>query len=172
MQLAVSAVGLDRPGIVAAISRVLLEHDGNIEDSRMALLGGHFAVMLIVEVPDDTDPVAVEESVLSATAGMDLVVTVRPVAHAASDHLEGTPYVLTVYGADRPGIVADVTGALARWDVNVTDLATHVLEGKIYVMIIEVSLPAGTVPGKVERALRDAASGVDLSFHPVEAETL
>src|SRR5437867_8880250 len=172
MQLAVSAVGVDRPGIVAAISRALYEHSGNIEDSRMALLGGHFAVMLIVTVADDADPEAIERAVAASTAEMDLVLTVRPVAAPAGEHLEGTPYVLTVYGADRPGIVADATGALARHDVNVTDLATHVVDGRVYVMIMEVSVPPGSDPADVERSLRDAASGVDLSFHPLETETL
>jgi glycine cleavage system transcriptional repressor len=172
MQLAVTAVGVDRPGIVASISRVLFERGGNIEDSRMALLGGHFAVMLIVSVPDDADPTGIETALAEATAGHDLMTSARPVAKAPPEHLEGTPYVLTVYGSDRPGIVADVTGVLARYGVNVTDLATHVVEGRIYVMIMEVSLPAGSDAADVERALREAAAGVDLSFHPLEAETL
>lgn len=52
---AVTAIGRDRPGIVAAISRALLELDGNLEDSHMSILRGHFAVMLIARVPDGTD---------------------------------------------------------------------------------------------------------------------
>src|SRR6266481_3460631 len=51
MHVAVTAVGADRPGIVAAVSRVLYDIGGNIEDSRMAILGGHFAMVLIVALP-------------------------------------------------------------------------------------------------------------------------
>ncbi len=172
MHAAVSAVGVDRPGIVAAVSRVLFEHGGNIEDSRMALLGGHFATMLIVALPDEADLGALEAGLVDATRGMDLVLSVRPVAEAPAGHLEGRPYVLTVYGADRPGIVADVTGALAGRGVNITDLATHVTEDHVYVMLIEVTLPPGVDDAAVEADLRAAASGVDVAFRPAEAETL
>ena len=172
MHIAVSAVGVDRPGIVAAVSRVVFEHGGNIEDSRMALLGGHFAMMLIVAVPEGTDAADLEGALSSATAGMDLVVSARPVAETPQGHAQGDAYVLTVYGADRPGIVADVTGALAASNANITDLATHVAEGNVYIMVIEVGLPAGADPEAVEAAVRRAGGGVDISFHPLEAETL
>ena len=52
---AVSAIGRDRPGIVAAVSRVLLDLEGNVEDSQMSILRGHFAVMLIVALPSGVD---------------------------------------------------------------------------------------------------------------------
>lgn len=172
MHVAVSTVGVDRPGIVGAVSGVLFAHGGNIEDSRMAILGGHFAMMLIVSVADDADPQALETALHAATAGMDLTVMVRPVKEARSVHLEGQPFVLTVYGADRPGIVAEVTGALAAHDVNITDLATRIVEGRVYVMVMEVTLPPGLSPDTVETAVRGAGAGVDISFHPLEAETL
>lgn len=172
MHAAVSAVGVDRPGIVAAISRVLFEFGGNIEDSRMALLGGHFATMLITALPDDADLTALESALAQATKNLDLVLSVRPVAEAAPGHLEGRPYLLTVYGADRPGIVADVTGALAANNANITDLATHVTEDNVYVMLIEVTLPPKAKEETVEAAVRGAAAGVDIAFHPAEAETL
>ena len=54
-EFAVTAIGRDRPGIVAAISAALLELDGNIEDSQMSILRGHFAVMLIVKLPETAD---------------------------------------------------------------------------------------------------------------------
>ena len=56
---AVSAIGADRPGIVAAVTGALLPHGINIEDSRMAILGGRFAMMLVVTVPEDADLQAV-----------------------------------------------------------------------------------------------------------------
>lgn len=172
MHIAVSAVGVDRPGIVAAVSRVVFEHGGNVEDSRMALLGGHFAMMLIVAVPDDADPAGIETALAAVTRDMDLVVTVRKVAETAHGTLEGRPYVLSVYGADRPGIVADVTGALARENANITDLVTRVVDDRVYVMVMEVTLPLGADPARIEQSLQRAGRGVDLSFHPLEVETL
>ncbi len=172
MHIAVSAVGVDRPGIVGAVARVLYEQGGNIEDSRMALLGGHFAINLIVKVGDDTDVDLLGKALEGATTEMDLIITARRVPETAPGHLEGTPYGLTVYGTDRPGIVAEVSGVLASKSVNITDLATRVVDGPVYVIVMEVSVPPGVDAGEVEQALREKAAGVDLSFHPIEAETL
>ena len=171
VHLALSAVGLDRPGIVAAVSRVLFERGANLEDSRMALLGGQFAMMLIVSVSDDADVDALENGLADATGNMDLVITLRRVEET-STHPAGTPYVVTVYTADRPGIVAGVTAALAEHGANIVDLATHVAEGGVYIMVIEVTLPPTAEPERVEAALRGAAGGVDVSFRPIEAGTL
>jgi len=171
VHLALSAVGIDRPGIVAAVSRVLFDRGANIEDSRMALLGGHFAMMLIVSVPEDTNVGALEGGLADATSGMDLVLTLRRVEDATA-HQQGTAYVVTVYTSDRPGIVAGVTAALAESGANIVDLATHVAEGGVYIMVIEIRLPASADPATVEAAVRSAAGGVDVSFRPIEADAL
>ena len=55
---AVTAVGADRPGIVAAVSGVLMEQGCNLEDTSMTILRGHFAVMLVLAAPDDLDEAA------------------------------------------------------------------------------------------------------------------
>ena len=49
--LAVSAIGSDRPGIVAAVTKVLLDQGCNLEDTSMSILRGHFAMMLVVAAP-------------------------------------------------------------------------------------------------------------------------
>jgi glycine cleavage system regulatory protein len=76
-QLAVTAIGTDRPGIIARVTGVLHEHGGNLEDSSMTILGGHFAIMLLVSC--DAAPDALEEALRTATEDLGLVVTVRPV---------------------------------------------------------------------------------------------
>lgn len=174
MHVAVTAVGADRPGIVAAVTQVLFEHGCNIEDSRMAILGGHFAMMLIVALPDGEDAARLEEALSEPARAQDLVVTVRPVAEAAGEEAPGIPYVVSVYGADHPGIVARVSRLLADHGVNISDLATHVVEGDppVYVMVLEVTLPGDAAP--VEAALKALAAelAVDVSMHPMEPETL
>jgi glycine cleavage system transcriptional repressor len=176
MHVAVTAVGADRPGIAAAVTKVLYEHGGNIEDSRMAILGGHFAMMLIVALPSGSDAGAMERSLSAAVASLDLIVAVRPVAEVPPEDARGAGYVVSVYGADRPGIVFRVCDALAGHRVNVTDLATRVVEGDppVYVMILEATVPAGIDPGMVERDLKAIGSelSVDVAFNPLEAETL
>jgi len=175
MHVAVTAVGRDRPGIVAAVSKVLHGAGCNIEDSRMAILGGHFSMMLIVALPTDTGADALEEALGEPARALDLVVSVRPVAEAAPELAEGQPFVVSVYGADHPGIVARVTALLADHRVNISDLATHVVGGEppVYVMVMEVVLPAGADPGGIEADLKALASEleVDVSMRPMEPET-
>src|SRR5437867_4781630 len=129
MHVAVSAFGVDRPGIVAAVTKVLYERGGNIEGSRMAILGGHFAMMLIVALPDGADATGLEGTLAAPAAALDLIVAVRPIAEAASEPARASQWVLSVYGADRPGIVFRVSTVLASHGANITDLATRLVEG-------------------------------------------
>jgi glycine cleavage system transcriptional repressor len=173
MHVAVTAVGVDRPGIVAAVSRVLFEQGANIEDSRMAILGGHFAMVLIVSADDAA---GLEDALQAPARSLDLVVSARPVDDAAAARTEGAPFIVNVYGADKPGIVAGVTGALADERINISNLATHVIEGDqpVYLMMLEVTLPSGADAAAIEARLKalGAQLGVDVSMHADEADTL
>jgi glycine cleavage system transcriptional repressor len=138
-ELAVTAVGADRPGIIARVTRLLHDHGGNLEDTSMTILGGHFAMMLLVTA--DAEPAALEQALAVGTADLGLVVSVRPVG---GGHASPPPtHMVSVYGSDRPGFVAAVAEALADRSVNVTDLSTRVLEGEstVYAMMLEVALP-------------------------------
>src|SRR5664280_2149233 len=76
--LAITAIGDDRPGIVAAVTEVLAAVDANLEDTSMTILRGHFAMMLIVGC--DRPAAEVEAAVAPVAAELDLVVSVREVA--------------------------------------------------------------------------------------------
>jgi glycine cleavage system transcriptional repressor len=171
MHVAVTAVGADRPGIVAAVTQVLFDQGANIEGSRMAILGGHFAMVLIVSTP--ADATALEEALGAPARDLELVCSVRPVSDVPAEHAAGAPYVVSVYGADRPGIVWRVSQLLADRRVNIIDLATHVV-GSVYVMILEVTLPAGADAAAIAGELKALADelGIDVSMRPVEPETL
>ncbi|MBV8387665.1 MAG: amino acid-binding protein, partial [Acidimicrobiia bacterium] len=74
---AVSAVGADRPGIVAAVTGVFLEHGCNLEDTSMTILRGHFAMMLVVAAPSGLAQEILEQALAGPAADFDLVVAVR-----------------------------------------------------------------------------------------------
>lgn len=175
--VAVTAVGVDRPGIVAAVTGVLLEHGGNLEDTAMTRLGGHFAMVLVVEVPGDEDAVALEAALMTAATPLGLVVTVRAVEEVAHAHDDGSRWAVTVHGADKPGIVHRVTSLLAERGANVVDLATHQLTtdaGTGYVVLLEIVLPPDADAGslKVELDALAADLGVDVHLRPDEADVL
>jgi len=173
---AVTAVGSDRPGIVAAITAGLLELGGNVEDSRMTILRGHFVVMLIVSLPTGADREALEAALEPEGRRLELeALTVSEVGELAPT--SPTPsHVITVYGADHPGIVSAVSAELARRGDNITDLQTK-LSGTearpLYVMMLEVELGAGSA-AELSTALAAVAesAAVEISIRELGAETL
>jgi glycine cleavage system transcriptional repressor len=172
---AVTAIGQDRPGIVAAISGALFELGGNIEDSQMSILGAHFAVMLIVRVPAGVSREQLAERlwVVRDRLGLEAI-TFNDVGELPAEVAHPT-HVLSVYGSDHPGIVHSVTAALAERGVNITDLETRVTGGDepLYAMIMEVALGEAEAAG-IEEALREVAGRerVEVSLRPIDADAL
>jgi glycine cleavage system transcriptional repressor len=166
--LAVTAVGRDQPGIVAAVARVLHERGGNLEDSAMTILGGHFAIVLLVA--SDDRPEELRDALTSATAELGLDVSVSQASHGPGA-VEPT-HLLSVYGADRPGIVAGVTTALAELGANITDLETQVIgdDEPVYAMVIELATDdADTVASRVAAVCTEL--GVDHTLRTIDTET-
>ena len=172
---ALSAIGRDRPGIVAAISKVLLDVEGNIEDSQMSILRGHFAVMLIVGVPSaSAEQVAERLGAVRDELGLEAIM-VEPVDEVEAEAPRPT-HVLTVYGADHPGIVSAVAGVLAAEGVNITDLNTRLAGAEdrpLYAMMLELAL-GDADPDRLEERLREvgARESVEISMREHEAEAL
>ena len=166
-KLAITAIGADQPGIVARVTGVLAHRGANLEDTSMTILGGHFSMMLLVDV---ADPTGVESELADATAELGLVVTARPVGEG---HATPPPtHVLSMYGIDRPGLVADASQVLAERGVNVTDLTTRILDGDqhVYAMLFEIAVPEGLTPSVLEADLTAAVEGVDITLRPLDAE--
>lgn len=166
-----TAIGRDRPGIVAAITGALLDFEGNVDDSQMSILHGQFAVMLIVSVPDEADLDAISAKLEEVGREFELGgITVSPVSQL--DRGANPTHILTVYGADRPGIVHDVAALLADQEVNITDLRTRRTGGSeapLYTMMMEVSVPPSAT------GLREALTGLSetggVEAHLAELET-
>jgi glycine cleavage system transcriptional repressor len=168
-QLAVTTVGADQPGIVAAVARVLWERGGNLEDSAMTILGGHFAIVLLVR--SDEDPDVLRAALLDATEAFGLSVSVTRVEGEGSS--PDPTHLLSVYGTDRPGIVAEVTACLAEAGANITDLETTVIgedEEPVYAMVIELSVEdESRLRQDLGRVCHDL--GVDHTLRTIDAET-
>jgi len=152
-----TAVGRDRPGIVAAISGVLVEEGVNIEDSQMAILRGRFCMLLILAAPPQVGRARLHQALeaVGERLGLDAVV-LAPLSGGEEEQGAEPSCLITVYGADHPGIVHAVTSLLAEKGVNITDLQTKVggeQDNPIYVMFIEAALPAGLDPEGLSSAL-------------------
>lgn len=120
--LVMTVIGTDRPGLVDSVASVVTQHGGNWLESRLSRLGGQFAGILRVELPQDREASLVDS--LRALSAEGLTVVVH------SDQAEGLSarsplYLLDIMGQDRPGIVRDIFRVLARRNVNVEELETE-----------------------------------------------
>jgi glycine cleavage system transcriptional repressor len=169
--IAVTVLGDDRPGIVADVTGVLADLHGNLEDSTMTLLRGHFAMVLLVRTGASAK--SVEAALHHLGAGGSLVINARVLGESASSQMYGPSYALRVHGADRPGIVAAITGVVARHGANIVDMATRLGDG-LYVMTAELQLSHQASLVGFEAELRGAAAelGVDLRLSLIDDDLL
>lgn len=169
--VAVTAIGPDRPGIVASITKSLYELGCNLEDATSTVLRGHFAIVMIATVPDGMSSTDVESRVAADSEDLGVIVTARAVEEIES-HRSPATHLVSVYGADKPGIVFEVARLLADRQINILDLNSRTLdsdEGASYVVMLEVSGPGAA---EVEPALVELTDqlGVDVSIHPIETD--
>jgi glycine cleavage system transcriptional repressor len=145
---AVTIIGKDRPGIVADTTEVLYALGCNVEDSSCTMLGGEFAMILIVSHDKPFPKKALESEFTAKNAGNGLSAFIRSLK---DDEIlyrkpEGELCLVSVYGSDKPGIVYRITRELALQGVNITDLNTRLLGGDadaVYVLMLEAVLPQG-----------------------------
>ena len=120
--LVMTVIGPDRPGLVESVAGLVAQQGGNWLESRMSRLGGQFAGILRVEVPNENEPALVAG--LKQLGGRGLTVVVHP-DQPASTSLSPRQSILDIVGQDRPGIVREIAHALANFGVNVEELETE-----------------------------------------------
>ena len=171
--LAVTVIGTDRPGIVAGVTKALYDAGCNLEDVTSTILRGHFSMVMIVRAGEGIDAGGLDAALAPVAEELDLVVAARPVEESSAVPDEAT-HLVSVYGADHPGIVFRVTDVLAHLGANITDLTSRVIgspDEPVYALMLEVSTPD---PGGVASALEALRSdvGVEVSIHPIERDVL
>jgi glycine cleavage system regulatory protein len=119
----VTFIGDDRPGLVEQLSSVIESNQGNWHESRLSQLGGKFAGLILVSLPDDSG--ATLETELKALLSSGLSVRVTPTGDAANVPT-GRDITLTVIGPDRLGIVREISRSLAERMINVVEMDSHV----------------------------------------------
>ena len=172
-----SISGHDRPGIVRDVSEALLDVNANIEDSSMTALRGRFAMMLIISLPEGAPLGALKAVLADLEQRTGLNVQSQPMSDDEAQHTPPEPdHVVTVSGADKPGIVHAVTDCLAGLGISVVDLSTRLgergEENPVYMMALEVAV--GDQKEAMRRQLAEASGRlqVDIEIHPLESEIL
>jgi glycine cleavage system transcriptional repressor len=144
---ALTIVGRDRPGIVSQVTEILFNQGCNLADSSCSILGGQFAMILILGHPEYTGLESFGDA-FKPLEDADLTVALRVLKPGGEirPEIEGDLCMISVYGADKPGIVYHVANVLGDKKVNITDLNTKLVgsaERPVYVMVIEATLPEG-----------------------------
>ncbi len=160
-------VGDDKPGLVAAISQALYEHGLNLGETSMLRLGGNFTIMMMVS---------------GAMAGSEIDNKLKPLLEVHGMHLHVDPITaqlhqhvlpniqVTVSGADRAGIVAQVTDMLMQCGFNILDLESDVagsVDEPVYIM--QIAGVASAPLEDIEQAMSGLRKqGVDVNVSPIE----
>jgi glycine cleavage system transcriptional repressor len=121
-KLVITALGEDRPGIVNELSNTLLAHQLNIEDSRMSVLGGEFAILLLVTGSEQAISQFVAKK-QQAESALNMVLTVKTTETRASSQTL-IPYDVEVISIDYPGIVHKLANFFSSRQINIVDLET------------------------------------------------
>src|SRR5437773_9874314 len=128
---------------MAGFTWALIDGGGKLEDISSTSLWGRFAMMLIVQAPESQDTVQARLSEIAAPLGVSVVVTKVDEGRQARSP---ATHSLSVYGPDRPEIVAGISRVLSNRGANMTDLTCRSIEedqGEVYSMLAQVAVPAG-----------------------------
>ncbi len=160
-------VGRDRPGIVARVTSALFDGGCHLGETSMMRLGGNFTIMMMVRFAGTVH--ALEQLVAGEAESLGLRLHVDRVEGGLHEHVE--PDVrITVYGADRAGIVAHVTSALAEAGLDILDLISDVggtEQAPIYILHIEGRALEG-IPALASALDIVKGEGVDVQIVPIE----
>jgi glycine cleavage system transcriptional repressor len=171
-----SAIGRDRPGLVADLAGLVLDCDANLEDSRMTILGTDFAVILLCSANDTDagDRLNVGAKRLERDHGLTILVRQleegpRPAVPAPGTSL----YRVEAAGEDRAGIVASICGVLASHRVNITELTSRSQPGPggapQYLLAIQAEVPADVEPATLRAAVEAEADRLVLDVTLAQA---
>jgi glycine cleavage system transcriptional repressor len=122
-KLVISALGVDRPGLVDKLSNIIYDHALNIEDSRMTVLGGEFAILLLVAgEPSSLETLQSRRDEIEQALNMSLLMKPTTESISAADTI---PCSVEVTSLDNPGIVHKITSFFSKRDINIVNLQTE-----------------------------------------------
>ena len=170
----ITAVGNDRTGIVNELSNEILNDGGNIEDSRMAVLGGAFSLIMLVAGKQKTI-----DTLLSRIPNMEqklgLTMVIKETKPKPQD-VPLIPYRIDIVSMDHPGIVHDVADFFANKKINIEDMSTATYAAAhtgtpIFSMHMTVAVHADTSIADLRNEFQDFCDdlNLDVSMEPAPA---
>ncbi|OGW78329.1 MAG: hypothetical protein A2Z83_02690 [Omnitrophica bacterium GWA2_52_8] len=184
---AVTLIGRDEPGIIAAVSRVMYVMNCNLEDASMTRLDGQFVMVFIVKMDSQKTADSAKQALHDKAHQLKLDMHWSPITYTTHESSRKKneaqrdnkgSYLITVIGPDRTGIVYHISKIIAQQEINITDMNCEVIKGSrnkpLYAMMIEVELGHGPKITRLSNGLKRAAEKlkVDCRLKCVEAVTM
>ncbi len=158
--------GDDRPGLVSAISGAISARGGSWEHSQLSQAAGKFAGIVVVSVPDAESDAIIEDLLALEDDGLHVLVerTDEPVERPA------VRFELELVGADRPGIIAEISALLAANRVSIEDLVTELTDapmagGKLFEARAVLVAPESASIHDLREALEKLADRLMVDVH-------
>ncbi len=169
--LVITALGADRPGVVNDLSETILETGCSIDDSRMMVLGGEFAIILMVSGNAEAiEKLEQKKEALEEKTGLTVISKRTQPKPAAADALL---YDVEIVSMDEPGIVHHVTEFFSRQNINIRSLTTDSYAAPhtgtpMFSMQLTIEVPANTPISELKQKFSDLcdAHNFDGSMHP------
>ncbi|HHJ36545.1 MAG TPA: glycine cleavage system protein R [Gammaproteobacteria bacterium] len=164
-KLVISALGVDRPGIVNELSNIIYTHALNIEDSRMTVLGGEFAILLLVSGEQASiDKFQTISAEIEKTLQMRLLIKPTIDSSPASDSI---PYSVEVAALDNPGIVNNIANFFSSRNINIVNLQTERYAAPhtgspMFALHMTIGISAETNISKLRDAFTEACDELNL----------
>jgi glycine cleavage system transcriptional repressor len=174
--LVLTLTGPDRIGIVEDVTGLLLARGGNVEVSRMARLGGEFAILMLVSLPDE-QIAGVEMDLENLSARGYKLTTSRVQQSYAEAHPGWIPYHIEVHGADHEGIIQEVAHYLSHRGINIESMDSETTPAPIsgvplFTMTAEVAVPPGLAGDGWEAGLEDLSHHLNLEIRVAKADAV
>ncbi|MFB6345181.1 MAG: glycine cleavage system protein R [bacterium] len=170
MDMVITMVGADQPGLVSELTRILYEQDANLGDADMTRVGGTFAFILTVSLPEDRiHPLSKKLEEFSDQKDVEIHTTDAEHFRSRWGNVEPDT-IVSVYGADKPGIVYRVSETLAENGINICDLQSSLDKDQdVYIMAMEIHRPDGFSLEELESQLHSVAEdlNVDVSVRDI-----
>lgn len=151
----ISVMAQDRVGIIADVSKIIQDLNGNLADVSQTVMRGYFTMILLAEFTEEREANEIAQAFSQNTALQGAAIGVLPYHKPQCEQAESAPesrYVLTASGPDRPGMVAEISAYLRERNINIVDLTSCVNDGE-YTMIWLVDLPADLDVIKLKQSL-------------------
>ncbi len=166
--IVLTLTGTDRIGIVDSVTEILVKFDGNVETSRMARLGGEFAMLMLISIPEEQ--LNLFDESINTLGQQGFQVSTRQTGQSYEQKYSGwLPYQIEVHGADHEGIVHQVAHYLTQRGINIESMDTGIVPAPMsgtlfFSMNAVVLVPPGMPHKDWQSDLEDVADRLNVEI--------